>query len=86
MTLILLAAAVALLLLIADVAIGRPDRLARHATASECLAARLAPGRVALTVAVAAALPLFGLAQLLKVTAVAVATLAGPHLAATLAA
>ncbi len=86
MTIFALAAIAGLLLLIADVAIGRPDRLAHHATASECLAARLAPGRVALTVAVAAALPLFGLAQLLKVTAVAVATLAGPHLAAALAA
>jgi hypothetical protein len=37
-------------------------------------------------VAVATALPLFGLAQLAKVTAVGLATLAGPHLAAALAA
>jgi hypothetical protein len=73
------------LLLIVDAALGRPDRLARHATASECLAARVTPGRVVLTVAVAAALPLFGLAQVAKVAAVAVATLAGPHLAAALA-
>jgi hypothetical protein len=75
------ATVVALLLLIADAALGRPDRLARHATASEHLAARLTPTRVALTVAVAAALPLFGLAQLLKVTATAWA----PTVAATLA-
>jgi hypothetical protein len=36
-----------LLLLIADAALGRPDRLARHATAGERLAARVTPGRVA---------------------------------------
>src|SRR6266487_2753334 len=34
-----------LLLLIADAALGRPDRLARHATAGERLAARVTPGR-----------------------------------------
>jgi hypothetical protein len=81
MTILALAAVVALLL-IADTALGRPDRLACHATVGECLAARLAPGRVALTVAVAAALPLFGLAQVLKV----VATAAAPTVAVALAA
>lgn len=81
MTILLLAAIVALLLLIADATLGRPDRLGCHATAGECLAARFTPGRVLLTVAVAAALPLFGLAQLAKVAA----TVASPHLAAALA-
>jgi hypothetical protein len=82
MTLLLLAAIAGLLLLIADTALGRPDRVAQHATPGERLAARVTPGRVALTVAIAAALPLFGLIQILKVTA----TLAGPHVAAALAA
>jgi hypothetical protein len=85
MTLVLLAAIAGLLLLVADAALGRPDRLARHATPGERLAARARPGRVALTVAVAAALPLFGLVQVAKVAAVAVATLAGAHLAAVAA-
>ncbi len=83
MTLILLLAAiVGLLLWIADAAIGRPDRLDRHATAGERLAARVTPGRVALTVLVAVALPLVGLAQVVKVAAVGVAALAGLHAAA----
>jgi hypothetical protein len=73
---------IATLLLIADTTLGRPDRVDQHATPGERLVARVTPGRVALTVAVAAALPLFGLIQILKVTA----TLAAPHLAAALAA
>jgi hypothetical protein len=81
-TFLLLAAIIALLLLIADAALGRPDRLACHATAGEHLAARLAPGRVVLTVAIAAALPLFGLAQLLKVAATAWAPTVAVALAA----
>ncbi len=84
MTLALIALA-GLLLLIADAAIGRPEGLAHHATAGERLAARATPGRVALTVAIATALPLVGLLQVAKVTAVGVATLAGGHLAAALA-
>jgi hypothetical protein len=82
MAILLVLTIVALLLLIADAALGRPDRIACHATAGEHLAARLTPTRVALTVAVAAALPLFGLAQLLKV----VATAAAPTVAVALAA
>jgi hypothetical protein len=82
MTLLLLAAIAILLLLIADATLGRPDRLGCHATVGDHLAARLAPGRVLATVAVAAAIPLFGLAQLAKLAAQA----ASPHIAAALAA
>jgi hypothetical protein len=63
MTLLLLAAITALRLLTADAALGRPDRLGCHATVGECLAVRFTLGRVVLTVAVAAAVPLFGLAS-----------------------
>jgi hypothetical protein len=76
------AGAIALLLLIADAALGRPDRLGCHASVGEHLVARLAPGRMVATVAVAAALPLFGLAQIAKLAATATT----PYVAAALAA
>jgi hypothetical protein len=63
---LLLATIAALLLLIADTALGRPDRAGCHPTRGECLAARLTVGRLVLTVGVAAALPLFGLVQLAR--------------------
>jgi hypothetical protein len=69
MTLVLFTATAGLLLAVADVAIGRPDHLDRHATVAERLAARIRPARMALTVLVAVALPLAGAVQVLKVAA-----------------